>query len=258
MNATNKVIVAMVAVVVLAVVFWALLLSPKRSEVSKLDKQISQQQESLALHQSEVDRALQARKEFPGNYQELVVLGTAAPADDDTASLLVQLNRVSDRAGVRFQTFTLASEGGGEEAEAPAPEAPASEGEGGVPAANPTPTEVAASTLPLGAKIGPAGLAVMPYTLTFKGNFFQIADFIHGLDALVETKNDRVEVTGRLITIDGFTLSPDGAKGFPALEGSFTVTTFLVPPGEGVTGGATPTTPEPEAAQVATTTGGAP
>ena len=255
MNATNKVIVAMVAVVVLAVAFWALLLSPKRSEVSKLDQQISQQQETLVLHQSEVDRALQARKEFPGNYRELVVLGTAAPVDDDTASLLVQLNRISDQSGVRFQTFTLTSEGG-EETEAPAPEAPAA-GEG-APAANPTPTEVAASTLPLGAKVGPAGLQVMPYTLTFKGKFFQIADFIHGLDTLVETKNSRVEVTGRLITIDGFTLSPDGAKGFPALEGSFTVTTYLVPPAEGVTGGATPTTPEPEATQVATTTGGAP
>jgi len=260
MNATNKVIVAMVAVAVLAIAFWAVLLSPKRSEIDKLDKQVSQQRESLALYESEVDRAMQARQEFPHAYQDLVVLGKAAPADDDTASLLVQLNRISDRAGVRFQTFTLASEGG-EEAEAPPPEAsaPGSEGEGGVPAANPTPTEVAASTLPLGAKIGPAGLAVMPYTLTFKGNFFQLADFIHGLDTLVETKNSKVEVTGRLITIDSFTLSPDGGKGFPALEGSFTVTTFLVPPGAGgVTGGATPTTPEPEATQVATTTGGAP
>jgi Tfp pilus assembly protein PilO len=254
---SNRIIVAMVGVVVLAVAFWMLLIAPKRTEVSELDQQVTQQQELLSVHQAEVTRALEARESFPSDYQELVVLGKAAPADDDTASLLVQLDRIANRAGVRFQTFTLASEGGGEEA--PAPEAaPAESADGeGVPAENPTPTEVAASTLPLGAKIGPAGLAVMPYTLNFQGNFFQIADFIKGLDALVRTKNSKVEVTGRLITINGFTLAPDSSGGFPGLEGSFSVSTFLVQPGQGVTGGATPISPE-EATQVATTTGGTP
>ena len=38
-----------------------------------------------------------------------------------------------------------------------------------------TPTEAAASLMPLGASIGPAGLAVMPYNLIFNGTFFQIA-----------------------------------------------------------------------------------
>ena len=61
--------------------------------------------------------------------------------------------------------------------------------------------------MPLGASIGPAGLAVMPYTLTFSGNFFQIADFIHGIDSLVETENAKVGVEGRLVTIDGFSLN---------------------------------------------------
>ena len=68
--------------------------------------------------------------------------------------------------------------------------------------------------MPLGAAIGPAGLAVMPYTLIFEGNFFQVADFIHGLDSLVETKNEEVAVTGRLITINGFALPED--PGFPS------------------------------------------
>jgi hypothetical protein len=98
----------------------------------------------------------------------------------------------------------------------------------------------------------------MPYTLTFKGSFFHIADFIHGLDSLVETKNAQVAVTGRLITINGFSLKPDLNKGFPFLEASFSVTTFLVPPAQGVTGGATPASPEPSTTQVAATTGGTP
>jgi Tfp pilus assembly protein PilO len=251
MNASNRVIVAMVAVAALAVVFWMLLLSPKKAEVSKLDRQVAQQEESLSLHQEEVQRGLAAERAFPQEYQHLVVLGKAAPAEDDTASLLVQLNQIAGHAHVRFETFQL-SGAGGEEASA---EESGEAAEGEEPE---SPTEVAASTMPLGAAIGPAGLAVMPYTLTFKGSFFHLAEFIHGLDSLVKTKNAEVEVTGRLITINGFTLQPDSNKGFPFLEASFSVTTFLVPPAQGVTGGATSTSPEPATTQVSTTTGGTP
>jgi Tfp pilus assembly protein PilO len=261
MNSSNRVIVAMLVVAALAVGFWVLLLSPKRSEVSELDQKVAKQQESLALHRSEVQQGLAAEKAFPAEYQQLVVLGEAAPADDETASLLVQLNRISDDAGVRFETFVLAPASGTEAPAPEAPEAPAAEPSSpeGQPASYPSPTEVAASTLPLGASIGPAGLGVMPYTLTFKGNFFQIADFIHGLDSLVETKNSKVDVTGRLVTISGFSLSADQNKGFPDLQASFTVTTFLVPPTQGIVAGATPSSPDPSTAtQVSTTTGGTP
>lgn len=250
MSSSNRIIVVMLAVVALAIAFWMLLLSPKRDEVGKLDREIAQQEELLSVHRAEVQRGLQAREIFPAAYQQLVVLGKAAPADDDTASLLVQLNRIAGDAHVRFETFDLEAAEGGEAPEQP--EATAGEG------APVSPTEVAASTMPLGASIGPAGLAVMPYQLTFKGSFFDIADFIDGLDSLVETKNSEVEVTGRLITISGFTLSADGNKGFPHLTAEFTVTTYLVPPDQGVTGGATPTSPEPATTQVSTTTGGTP
>jgi Tfp pilus assembly protein PilO len=253
-SSSNRVIIAMFVVAAPAVVFWMLLLSPKKEEVSKLGKQIVQQEESLALHQGEVEQGLAAQKAFPAAYQQLVVLGKAAPSDDDTASLLVQLTHIAERSKLRFETFQLSS--GGEESESPEPTAAPEAGQG---EAYPPATEVAASTMPLGAAIGPAGLAVMPYTLTFKGSFFHVADFIHGLDSLVRTTNEEVEVTGRLITIDGFNLKEDGGKGFPALEADFTVTTFLVPPEQGITGGASPTSPEAEAStQVSTTTGGTP
>ena len=67
------------------------------------------------------------------------------------------------------------------------------------------PTEAAASLLPLGASIGPAGLGVMPYSLTFSGDFFQIANFIGGIDSLVHTgAKSNVAVDGRLVTLNGF------------------------------------------------------
>ena len=134
------------------------------------------------------------------------MLGKAVPSDDETPSLLVQVNHIANDAGVRFQTLKLEASGG-EEAEA----SPLSTTEGETVSA----TEASASLLPLGAAIGPAGLAVMPYSLTFTGDFFKIADFIKGLDSLVKTTNEKVGVDGRLVTINGFSLAEDGEAKFP-------------------------------------------
>lgn len=237
LSSSNKLIVAMVAIAVLAVAFWMVLLSPKREEADELGKQVEKLEVSLAAHEAEVDEALQAREEFPRNYEQLVVLGKAVPGDDDTATLIVQLNRIAKSADIKFRELKLAA-AVGEETPAPATEEGTGTTEGSA-----SPTEVAASTLPLGATVGPAGLAVMPYDLTFDGNFFEIADFIKGLDSLVRTENAKVSVNGRLFTINGFALEPSPSKPFPALQGSFSITTYLTPPSEGVTGGATPTSP---------------
>ncbi len=259
MSSGNRMVVAMLAVAALGVAFWILALGPKRQEASDLGVKVEELKASLAQHEQEAAVALAARETFATDYQQLVVLGKAVPDDDDTASLLVQVNRISNDAGVTFRDLEL-SAASGVAAPAPAPATPAPTGgsASAVPASAPvSPTEVAASTLPLGATIGPAGLGVMPYTLTFDGDFFEIADFIKGLDALVKTTNEQVAVDGRLITIDAFSLSADPAAGFPALEATFSVTTYLTPPSQGVTAGATPTSPA-TATPVATTTGGAP
>ncbi len=223
-------------IVVMAIVFWVVLLSPKREEAQKLDAEVTALERSLAQHEAEVRQGEEARERFPVDYQRLVVLGKAVPGDDDTASLLVQVSRIAERTDIEFRDIKLNSGGGS-----------------AVPAAVPSPgaepasaTEVAASLLPLGATIGPAGLAVMPYTLTFTGSFFKIADFIAEIDKLVKTSNADVAVDGRLVTLDAFVLKPDSARGFPFLEGTFGVTTYITPPGEGVTGGAEPASP-PEA-----------
>lgn len=251
MNTTNKAVAAILALAVLAGAFWVMLLSPKREETRKLGKEVERLEASLTQHQAEITEAEAARADFPEEYQRLVVVGKAVPGDDDVASLLVQLNRIGERAEGSFRELTLTSSGGEGEASAPPPAS--SEGE---PVSA---TEVAASLLPLGATIGPAGLAVMPYEVTFDGNFFEIADFIEGLDKLVKTNEDEVVVDGRLVTIDGFTLEADQEKGFPALEASFSLTTYLTPPGEGTTGETEPGTPAPSTATpAATTIGGTP
>jgi Tfp pilus assembly protein PilO len=250
LGSSNMTLVGVLAVVVLAVAFYAMALSPKREEASKLEAQIEQVKGSLAQHEAEIATAEEARADFPAEYQHLVVLGKAVPGGDETASLLVQVNHIADHSGVRFSNLALSSEGASEVTESVAPPAETS-------GASASPTEVAASTMPLGATVGPAGLSVMPYTLTFSGNFFHVADFIKGLDSLVKTKNEEVAVDGRLLTVNGFSLQAAPKAEFPTLQATFSITTYLTPPGEGLAGGALPESPgTTELTPTATTTGG--
>ncbi len=251
---SNKAIIGMVVVAVLAAAFWILLLSPKREQASELATEIEAQQAALVQAQSQVTEATAAREEFPSDYRQLVTLGKAVPANDETASLLVELNHVADHSHVSFDSLQL-SANGGEVAPATglAPEASATSA---VTAASTVPpTEAEAALLPLGATIGSAGLGVMPYNLTFSGKFFQVADFIHGVDSLVHTGKSEVGVDGRLVTLDGFSLTEKGSEEETGeLEATFAVTTYLVPPDQGLTAGATATSPATPAATAAPTT----
>lgn len=254
MKSANRLIVATLAISVLAIAFWVLALGPKRQEASDLSSQVDQASAALAESRFQLAEAAAARRKFPADYRQLVVLGKAVPGSDDTSSLLVELGHVAHRSEVTFDSIQLNSTTGGEAAAvAPAPvapvvpTAPTESSSGAVPAAATVPpTEAAASVLPLGATVGTAGLGVMPYNLNFSGDFFQVADFIKGIDSLVKTGGN-VAVDGRLVTLDGFALVPSSETDSSTLEASFAVTTYLVPPTQGVTAGATPTAPAPEA-----------
>lgn len=254
MKSSVRPIVAILLVVVAAIVFWTLALSPKRSEADKLDAQIETLSASVASARSELVQATAARRTFPAAYHQLVELGQAVPATDETPSLLIELEHLADTSGVTFETITL--EGEGEAAPEAAPEVTTTEGGEsassiGTPAAEVVPaTEVEASLRPLGASIGTAGLELMPYALTFKGHFFDIAKFIGKVDDLVESGGAKMTVDGRLLTINGFSLSSaESAGGSSELQASFSVTTYLTPPGQGVTAGATPSAPAESATQ---------
>ena len=110
--------------------------------------------------------------------------------------------------------------------------APATSSTTSTASAAPAPaTESSAASLPIGAVVGPAGLATLPYTLTFKGGFFDIANFIGGVDNLVQPTASGVRVTpdGRLFTVDGFALNGGLPGSSPRLKANFAVTTYATP-----------------------------
>ena len=263
MRRTELTILLSLVVVGVIVAFWLLVISPKRDEAASLKQDIGGLQSSLEQAQQATSAGEQAREDFGVNYRSLVVLGKAVPADGDQAGLLVQLQRLADRSGVRFQSIDLASSAQGAStpttppAESPTPPVTPSAGtaeDAATPAATPptaAPTEAAAATLPIGASVGPAGLPVMPYDLKFTGDFFQIANFLESLDEMVHMPHGEVDVTGRLLTVDGFALAPQqntaGASlsATPTLTASLSVTTYLTPADQGITAGATLSGPAP-------------
>jgi Tfp pilus assembly protein PilO len=268
MRRTELNILLSLVVIGMIAAFWLVVISPKRDEAASLQQDIDGLQSSLAEAQQEAAAGEQAREDFGVNYRRLVVLGKAVPADGDQAGLLVQLQRLADRSGVRFQSIDLTSSAqsasasttppstsGSSESPTPPPTPPAGTGEdAAIPAASPStaaPTEAAAATLPIGASVGPAGLPVMPYHLKFTGDFFQIANFLESLDEMVRMPHGEVDVTGRLLTVDGFALVPEqsaaGASlsATPTLTADLSVTTYLTPAEQGITAGATLSGPAP-------------
>ncbi len=268
MRRNDQMVLTALAAVVLIAGFWVMVMGPKRDTASGLKDDIDQLHGQLAEAQQAAAAGEQSRQNFHTSYRRLVVLGKAVPADGDQASLLVQIQRLADRSGLGFQSFDLSSSGSA--AAAPIAPAPPSEPATGTTTdstaveAPAPPTEASAATLPLGASVGPAGLAVMPYDLTFTGGFFEIADFMKRLDSMVHMRRGLVGVNGRLLTVDGFSLTPltapttasanPKAVATPTLSADLTVTTYLTPADQGTTAGATPSGPAPATSTPAPTT----
>jgi Tfp pilus assembly protein PilO len=150
MAAANRLIVAILAVAALAIGFWTLALSPKREKADELSSQADSLKVSLVEAQSQVAQATVARQDFPADYQQLVSLGKAVPAGDETSSLLVELNQVATDSKVKFESIQLT---GSTEAAAPveapvapAPEAPTAGASGAVPAAEASSSEESSET----------------------------------------------------------------------------------------------------------------
>lgn len=217
-NESARTALAVLFVIAVAAAFWLVLLSPKRDKANELKNQAATLTSELETAHAQEQEGLAAKKGFAADYAKLVQLGKAVPNDAATSSLLVELEALGTLSRTSFKGITLSGEGGEETVE----------GSEELP--------------PLGAKPGPSGFLAMPYALEFEGGFFDVASFIHKLDSLVKTKSGEVDARGRLVMIDGFELSPNGESAGSSngsLVAHFTVNTYVTPPGQGLTAGAT-------------------
>jgi type II secretory pathway pseudopilin PulG len=226
MTARDRNVLVIVAVLAALVGSFLLVIQPKRSQASKLKSQISTAQSQLDTARAQVAAAEAAKSSYSNYYSEVARLGEAVPADDNVPSLIYQLQSAANQTGVDFGSLVLGSS-----------------------SSSSSPTgALSAMQLPPGATVGPANLPIEPFTFTFSGNFFHLADFFGRVDKFVVATANQIKVSGRLMSLNAITLGP-GPKGFPQVAASISATTYLVPASEGLTAGANPLGPAASTAQ---------
>jgi hypothetical protein len=272
----DRIVGLVVGAVALLGAFWFLALSPKRKDAADLSAKITQAQQRLDTARQSVATATAARKRYDVDYAAVAKLGKAVPADDDVASLVYQLNHVSQDAHIDFRSIKLNSSGA-----TPPPAAPpvaqaaavaSASGDSSSSSSSSTSTtsssttppatgvpasQTAAAGLPPGSAVGSAGFPTMPFSFVFDGSFFDMEHFFSGIQRFATLNGDQLSVRGRLLTVDGFTLTAS-RFGFPKVKASINATAYLVPQDQGATGGATPAGPGTPATASTTAPSGSP
>jgi Tfp pilus assembly protein PilO len=233
MTARDRTIVLVLAGLAVLAGFWFAVLKPKRAETQVLGTQIAAQRERLQGAEQTVATGLRAKADYASDYATVTKLGQAVPADDDLATLLYQLDSVSHGARVDFESLvrtaaspaptTSAPAAGTSGASSSSPSSSAS-----APAGTSTTQPAATATLPPGATVGTAGLATLPFTFTFKGSFAGLRRLLADVHGLVRSDDDSVAVRGRLLTVDGVSLS-GSTTDLSKLEARIVATAYLSP-----------------------------
>ena len=108
---------------------------------------------------------------------------------------------------------------------------------------------------------------VLPISVTFNGNFYNLADFLYRLRTLVSVNGGRLDATGRLFSVDTLTFNENPLK-FPQIQAALLIDAFVygtgapapavAPPVTDTTTTSTTTTTTTEAAPEGASATGAP
>ena len=99
--------------------------------------------------------------------------------------------------------------------------------------------------------VAPIGsYAVVPISVMFQGNFYNLADFLYRLRSLVSVHAGRLDATGRLFSVDTLTFNESSLK-FPQIEATLIIDAFVY--GAGVAPTPIPTTPTTTTSTTTTT-----
>jgi Tfp pilus assembly protein PilO len=229
MTGRDRIVMMVVVVLIVAVGGWMVVVSPKRKEVKTDEGQLNTAQTQLATAQGELANAKAAQAQYTSAYASVVRLGKAVPPSQEVASLVYQLEQVSNQRSVSFNSIVTGT---------------------GTPSAPAAATATAAFTQ-------------MPFTLAFSGSYFSLERLFHGLTSFTtHSSGGALEVSGRLLTIQSVKLAPEAgqSKSTPQgkLSGTVTATAYVLPASEALTGGATATSPTGATAPAAGSTAASP
>jgi Tfp pilus assembly protein PilO len=250
----DRIIIVVLLVAAAMAGVWFVGLAPKRKEATDLSAKLDVARQQLTEVEQSAAQARNAKARYDSDYAQVATLGKAVPKSDAIPSLVYQLQAAAHDARITFSSLKVAGSG------APAPSAPAqaaaaanaTNGSGGSgstsggsgstsgststgstpssTSASPAPaTQATTATLPPGAAVGSAGFPTMPFSFVFNGSFFDMERFLREVQRFVRVDGERVDVRGRLLSIDGFALNA-GPTGFPSVKANISATAYLTSP----------------------------
>ena len=97
-----------------------------------------------------------------------------------------------------------------------------------------------------------SGYQVVPISLVFQGNYYDLSDFLYRLRNLVDVRGGTLDATGRLFTVDTVEFA-EGDKTFPQIRATLTVDAFVFGTSPPATATPPPATTPPAGTTPATT-----
>jgi Tfp pilus assembly protein PilO len=226
-----RILIAAVAALAAVAGYWKLALAPKRQQAAKLEQQLTSAQADLASAQGTIATYRKAQHAYPVNYATDVRLGKAVPADDDSRSLLVQLDAAAKHSGVDFTTIDVGQSGGSSST------------------SSSSPASTSGSPLPPGA-VSAGSYSELPFALSFDGDFAGLSNFFGRLERFVTVSKGNVGIDGRLLRVSTIDIEP-GDGGWPAISAKLGATAYIVPAATGLSS-ATPAATTPSSGSSAT------
>lgn len=221
MSARDRIVVIVLAAVAILAGGYLAVVSPERKKAAQVEAKVAKARSELSSAEAKLAEAKTAQSKFAAAYASIVRLGEAVPADQQVATLIYELDHASGHAKVQFQSITSSGE-----SSSATPAAATSEAAAAAPA-----------------------FRSMPFTFTFNGSFFDLYHLMQKIQGFtVASRHGRLQVNGRLLTIQSLSLSGGGSSssesgGSNQLTGTVSATAYVLPPGEGLTVGATPAAP---------------
>jgi Tfp pilus assembly protein PilO len=237
MTARDRYVLIVLGMIGVLAAFWFLAISPKHKDASSLSGQVSAAQARLDTANAAVASASSAKAKYASDYSTVAQLGKSVPVDDDVPSLVYQLQHAASANHIDLRQIKMTGSASTTAAPTGAAAAVAS-ATGSTATPGTTTATTSTSALPPGATVGTAGFPTMPFAFDLTGSFSDMNRFLHAVNNLTQVNRDGILVRGRLLSTDGVVYTA-GPKGFPDIQATLVVTSYLLPADEGLTAGAT-------------------
>jgi len=196
LSSQAQVAIVVAVLVLVAVVGYFGLISPKHSTANSLKQQTAAVQAQIAANRSTAfTQALPAVRSA-----SVFRLAMAMPTQLQTPDMILQLNGLAEDSGISFDQIQPGATG-----------AAATTGTAPIPVATPDTTDP---------------FAVEPIQVKFSGSFYNLLAFLQRLRNLVRVENGRLFTVGRLFDVSNVTFQ-EGVKGWPQIQATLIINAFV-------------------------------